>query len=179
MRRRNSGSIRSGSAGAGSAGAGSAGAAASRRRRSWPGILAALLLVVVPVLPVSPADRLSGPIAADVVTVTDGDTLAVRARIWLGQIIETRVRLRGIDAPEANGACPAEREQATAARRTVITLIRDRPVQLYDIQYGKFAGRVLARVETADGVDLAHELLRRQLVRRYGGGRRKPWCAAG
>ena len=46
----------------------------------------------------------------------DGDTIVVRARIWLGQEVETRVRLAGADAPELNGGCEVERRLARRAR---------------------------------------------------------------
>lgn len=57
----------------------------------------------------SPREPLAGPIPAMVVKVVDGDTLNVRARIWINQELDTAVRLLGIDAPELNGACEAER----------------------------------------------------------------------
>ena len=59
---------------------------------------------------------LPGPIPAALVRVIDGDTIEVRARIWLDLDLTTRVRLAGIDAPELNGACPEERRRAEEAR---------------------------------------------------------------
>ncbi len=58
---------------------------------------------------------LSGPVPATVIEVMDGDTVKVRARIWLGQDLSTRVRLAGIDAPELNGGCARERALAERA----------------------------------------------------------------
>src|SRR3989338_6548178 len=46
-------------------------------------------------------EPVTGPVAAAVLEVIDGDTIVVRARIWLGQAVETRVRLSWADAPEA------------------------------------------------------------------------------
>ena len=60
-------------------------------------------------------DRLTGPVAAELVRVVDGDTLAVKAHIWLGQTIETKVRIRGIDTPETKGKCAREVSMAAAA----------------------------------------------------------------
>ena len=51
------------------------------------------------------AETLTGPVAAIVERVVDGDTLAVRARVWLGQDIHVLVRIRGIDAPELKANC--------------------------------------------------------------------------
>ena len=46
---------------------------------------------------------------------------------------------------------------------------------LGDIQCRKYAGRVVARVETPDGEDFSRSLLRAGLGRPYDG-RRRPWC---
>jgi micrococcal nuclease len=40
-------------------------------------------------------NAVAGPVTARVLAVIDGDTLAVSARIWIGQTIETRVRPPG------------------------------------------------------------------------------------
>ncbi|HJO71887.1 MAG TPA: hypothetical protein QGG32_03410 [Rhodospirillales bacterium] len=44
------------------------------------------------------------------------------------------------------------------------------------IQYGKYAGRVVARVETAEGEDCAGLLLAAGLGRPHAGGRCADWC---
>ncbi len=61
-------------------------------------------------------NRLAGPVPAQVLSVIDGDTIEVRAVIWLGQVLSTRVRLAGIDAPELRGKCARERALAVRAR---------------------------------------------------------------
>lgn len=127
-------------------------------------------------LPASAREVVAGPIAARVVRIVDGDTLIVRARIWLGQEVETAVRLDGIDTPELKSPCAAERELAGRARDTIAGLADGRRVVLRDVRYGKFAGRVLARIETESGQDLATALLERGLGRAYRGGRRDGWC---
>lgn len=131
----------------------------------------------------APGERLAGPIGAQVLRVLDGDTIEVSARIWLGQNVETRVRLAGIDAPELRGACSYERELAARARAHLVARLgsvetRAARVTLYDISLGKYAGRVLARVQTAAGEDLSQSLLAAGLARPYRGGGRDPWCAA-
>ncbi len=114
--------------------------------------------------------------------MVDGDTLEVRARIWLGQELTTRVRLAGIDAPEARSDCPRERVLADRARAFLSARLRPAgarapaAVRLHDIRNGKYAGRVLARVESAAGLDLGRALLAAGLARAYDGGRRAPWC---
>ena len=60
-------------------------------------------------------ESLAGPVPALVTQVIDGDTLQVRARIWLGHEVATRVRLADIDAPESSAACPRARRLAGEA----------------------------------------------------------------
>jgi endonuclease YncB( thermonuclease family) len=127
-------------------------------------------------------EALAGPVPAVVTAVLDGDTLEVRARIWLGQELTTRVRVAGIDAPEALSDCLRERALATRARAYLSARLRPAgarapaQVRLYEIRNGKYAGRVLARVESAAGLDLGRALLDAGLARSYDGRRRAPWC---
>jgi hypothetical protein len=62
------------------------------------------------------AEIVPGPLPADLIRVIDGDTIEVRAHLWLGLELTIRVRLWGIDAPELDGICPAERDLAKSAR---------------------------------------------------------------
>ncbi|MGI9405695.1 MAG: thermonuclease family protein [Hyphomicrobiaceae bacterium] len=102
---------------------------------------------------------LKGPIAARVLRVIDGDTIAVRANIWLGQHIEVSVRLAGIDAPELRSQCRAARNLAHRARNHLHHLIAGTTVFLHDIRRGKYAGRVVATVRQADGSTLNQIML--------------------
>ena len=122
------------------------------------------------------ADVVPGPVPARVIEVVDGDTIAVRARIWVGQDVETRVRLSGVDTPEFNGRCGRERELAAHARAFVVEAIGGGTVKLIDVHYGKYAGRVVAYVETAAGDDLGALLIAAGLGRPYHGGARASWC---
>jgi micrococcal nuclease len=121
------------------------------------------------------ANGLDGPIPAQVVRVVDGDTLQVEARIWLGQSVDVRVRIDGIDTPELHGACDAERQAALAARAFLEKRLSDAAIQLRDVTYDKYGGRVLARVIDKDG-DVAAALIATGLARPYNGGQRQPWC---
>ncbi len=162
--------------------------AAVRAPRRWLTLVAAAaaLLAMGPLLvgsapAVGGSEPLAGPVPAGVVAVIDGDTLVVRASIWLGQQVETRVRLAGIDAPELRGSCARERELAAAARGFLEARLAKRGrggarVQLSDVRYGKYAGRVVARVTTVGGADLGRALLAAGLARPYGGGERSGWC---
>ena len=141
-------------------------------------VLGAMALLGLGILaaPVHGRDTIMGPVEAEVVRVIDGDTVVVRARIWLGQHIETRVRLEGVDAPELTGSCKRERRMAQQARSFMQSLIGGRGVLLRGIAFGKYGGRVIARVETADGEDCSRALIRAGLARAYDGGRKVSWC---
>jgi endonuclease YncB( thermonuclease family) len=132
--------------------------------------------LVVPVRVAGVPEVIAGPIPAKVISVVDGDTIVVRARIWLGHDVETRIRLDGVDAPELKGKCDFERQKALEARTLVGRLAEGGRVVLRNIQYGKYAGRVVARVETPAGKDFSRSLLDAGLGRPYDGGRRASWC---
>lgn len=146
------------------------------------GLACVLLLAAGPENQAAAAEAsLAGPVPAVVEAVVDGDTLRVRARIWLDQEVTTSVRLAGIDAPEIAGACPRERALARRAREFVARRLEtgrnDAPtVRLREVRYGKYARRVVARVETADGLDLGAALLAAGLAQAYDGRRRPAWC---
>lgn len=71
-----------------------------------------------------------GPIQAEVVRVIDGDTLLVRARIWPGQTVETKVRLDGVNTPEKRGKCVQEKELAAEATAFMETFVQATPISL-------------------------------------------------
>lgn len=120
---------------------------------------------------------LTGPLAAEVLDVIDGDTLAVRVRVWLDQEIVTRVRLTGVDTPELRGKCDREREMAGNARQALIGLLAQKNIRLFDVRHDKYAGRVLARAVTADGVDISKFLIEKGMARPYAGNARQSWCS--
>lgn len=126
---------------------------------------------------VSEARSVAGPYRAEVLRVVDGDTIDVRVELWLDQVLETRIRLAGIDAPELRSSCQAERLLAISARERVEALLFEREVTLRDVSFGKFARRYIARVETSDGHDLAQLLLGEGLAHPYDGrSKRVDWC---
>ncbi|MEQ9174413.1 MAG: thermonuclease family protein [Alphaproteobacteria bacterium] len=120
-------------------------------------------------------DSVAGPVAAEVVRVVDGDTVAVRARVWVGLTADSLVRLDGVDTPELRGKCDQERALAEQARDFLTALIGDGQVLLHGVASGKFAGRVVARMETANG-DAGTALMAAGLARAYDGGARGGWC---
>lgn len=138
--------------------------------------LFAVLLSLLPAASqATAATLLPGPVPAEVVDVVDGDTIKVRARVWIDTEVLVNVRMRGIDAPELQGRCDLETAMATSARNRLIELVQSGSVELFDISGDKYGGRVLAGVR-AQGGDAAEAMLRSGLVRPYQGHARQPWC---
>ncbi|OEJ64945.1 thermonuclease family protein [Magnetovibrio blakemorei] len=135
-------------------------------------ILLALILITIPA---QAKEILVGPIPAELVSVRDGDTIDVKARIWLGQTINVAVRINGIDTPELKGKCEAEIRLAHEAKVALGSLLNGGTIQLTDIQHGKYAERVLATV-TVDKLNVADRLMELKLARPYTGGKRGSWC---
>jgi endonuclease YncB( thermonuclease family) len=119
---------------------------------------------------------LRGGHPAEVLRVLDGDTFEARVHIWPGMDVTTRVRLRGIDAPEMHARCDDERVKALAARDALARLLSEGSVGVARIGQDKYGGRVDADVSTAKTPDVSAALLDRGLARRYSGGRRESWC---
>src|SRR5215471_17534984 len=88
-----------------------------------------------------PAGNLERPRAADVIRTIDGDTFEARVHLSPGQDVMTRVRLRGIDAPELKAACPEELRLAEAATDALRDLLRQGDVAVFNIGPDKYQGR--------------------------------------
>lgn len=150
---------------------------------SFPGLAGMLLLASVATEPVADSppplrlasEALDGPVSATVERVVDGDTIEVRARIWLGQSLVVRVRIDGVDAPELKARCEDERRRAEQARDFLSRRLEGADVKLSRVAYDKYGGRVRADVADKDG-DIAHALLGAGLARPYRGERRRSWC---
>jgi endonuclease YncB( thermonuclease family) len=113
---------------------------------------------------------------AQVVRILDGDTFDARVGVWPGIEIATRVRLRGIDAPEMKAQCKDEQARAQAARDALARMLDEGAVGIFEVTLDKYGGRVLAGASTRRTADVAAALLQAGLVRRYAGGRREHWC---
>jgi endonuclease YncB( thermonuclease family) len=122
-------------------------------------------------------DAVAGPVVGEVTDVLDGDTVVVRLHVWIGENIETSVRIAGIDAPEIHGKCEKERRMALDAKTELARLLKDNKISLYDIRLEKYAGRVLAVARTADGTDIGTHMLDTGFARPYHGKKRGAWCS--
>lgn len=113
---------------------------------------------------------------AQVLRVIDGDTFEARVNIWPGVEVTTRVRLRGIDAPELHARCDDERQRALAARDALTRFLSEGGVAVSRVGQDKYGGRVDADVSTARTRNVGEALVAGGLARRYAGGRRANWC---
>ncbi|WP_461495804.1 thermonuclease family protein [Pyruvatibacter sp.] len=142
-----------------------------------------LILAIVAVLwliqlqPLFAANKAPGPFNAQVLSCNDGDTCKMRVPVWLDTYIETKVRIRGIDAPEIRGASDCEVPLAEGALAALQTLLQSGSVTLHDVSHDKYGGRVLATVR-AGGIDVAADMIARGHARPYDGGAKDktPWC---
>lgn len=112
----------------------------------------------------------------DVIRTIDGDTFEARVHLWPGLDMTTRVRLRGIDAPELKAQCAQELKQAEAAGQALHELLGEGDVTIYNIGPDKYQGRVVADAATQRTPNVSAALLANGYVRAYGGGHRNGWC---
>jgi endonuclease YncB( thermonuclease family) len=130
----------------------------------------------VPELPI--AHRLDSSIVypAEVVRVIDGDTFEARVRVWPGLDVDTKIRLRDVDAAELHARCSGELAQAQAARAALETLLAEGSVTISRVGIDKYGGRVDAAVSTRNTADVSAALLNGGYARSYNGGKRGSWC---
>jgi len=113
---------------------------------------------------------------AEVLRIIDGDTFEARVRVWPGLDVDTKVRLRGIDAAELRARCDDERVKAQAARAALETILAEGGVAVSQVGIDKYGGRVDAAVSTRSTADVSAAMLNGGWARSYDGGRRGSWC---
>jgi endonuclease YncB( thermonuclease family) len=113
---------------------------------------------------------------ADVLRIIDGDTFEARVRVWPGLDVDTKVRLRGVDAAELHARCADELAKAQAARSALETILSDGGVALSRVGVDKYGGRIDATVSTRRTADVSAALLNGGFARSYDGGKRGTWC---
>jgi endonuclease YncB( thermonuclease family) len=151
-----------------------------------------LLLPATPVQPALAAIAAEAPAAADppvsrrldssltypaeLVRILDGDTFEARVRVWPGLDVDTKVRIRDIDAAELHARCPAELDQAQAARTALETILSEGSITITRVGIDKYGGRVDAAVATRSTTDVATAMLNGGYARSYDGRKRGSWC---
>ncbi len=130
-----------------------------------------------PARPAARADMMArGSHPAEVLRVLDGDTFEARVHLWPGLDVTTKVRLRGIDAPEMKARCREELTQAEAARDALVRILAEGEVAIGRVTFDKYGGRVDADAATRATPSVSQALLDSGLARAYDGGRRQSWC---
>lgn len=114
--------------------------------------------------------------SAQVMYVIDGDTFEARVHLWQGLDITTRVRLRGVDAPELKAQCLEESRMAQAAREALTAMLKEGGVTIYNVGPDKYNGRVVADVATRATSNVSAALIAAGHGRPYNGGHRAGWC---
>jgi endonuclease YncB( thermonuclease family) len=115
--------------------------------------------------------------AVDVIRTIDGDTFEARVHLPPDLNLTTRVRLRGIDAPELKASCQQELQMAETATNALRALLSEGGVTIFNIGPDKYAGRVVADAATRRTGNVSTAMLAAGHVRSYGGGHRSGWCA--
>lgn len=119
-------------------------------------VVAGLLAIAPPAAPNPPPS----------LRVIDGDTIVDHGRT---------IRIRGLDAPELHGHCPAETQLAMRARERLQQLLAD-GLSVYPSGRDRY-GRILAVVRDARGQDVARIMIAEGLAHPYDGrGPRGGWC---
>lgn len=113
---------------------------------------------------------------AEVLHVIDGDTFQARVRVWPGLDVDTRVRLRGIDAAELHARCAEELAKAQAARAALQVILDQGGVTVARVGVDKYGGRVDAVVTTRRTGDVSAAMLQGGWARAYNGRKRGSWC---
>ncbi|WP_430257935.1 thermonuclease family protein [Neorhizobium sp. IRS_2294] len=136
------------------------------------------VLFGAPAAEASAREEISGPVAAEILRVIDGDTILVEARPWPQQRVEVYVRIRGIDAPELKSKCHSVQQAGGDARQALETLTKaSATIELVNITGDKYFGRIVADVVLPDGRSAGSDLLLAGLVQPYDGGRKMvPVC---
>ena len=76
-------------------------------------------------------------------------------------LIETSIRVLGVDTPELRGKCDSERNKARVLKK---------------VKPDKYAGRHDAEIWLSDGRSLGDLLIGAGLAREYHGAARSGWC---
>lgn len=146
----------------------------SVRNRWWrdPNLVAYVGLTLLGLVAVAEWLDPSPPLGADcrVGYVYDGDSV----ELICGQKVTT-ARLIGLDTPELEARCEAEKSAALAARRALAAMVAGAAKVAVEIQGHDKYGRDLVRL-WLDDRDAADQMIEAGHARIYTGGQRESWC---
>ena len=137
------------------------------------------VLLLVPVLAFAQKQPQGVTYDAQILNVTDGDTVVISAPFLPAPLKpQLAVRVFGVDTPEKGhrAQCPIEAqrgEQASAFTKNLVAKSVKRQVILYS--WDKFGGRVLGDM-ILDGKSLRAQLIANGFAREYYGEAKQSWC---
>ena len=137
------------------------------------------ILLLVPVLAFAQKQPQGVTYDAQIIRVTDGDTVVIAAPFLPAPLKpELAVRVYGVDTPEKGHRAQCESENvrgqaATAFTKAQINAATKRQVILMD--WDKYGGRVLGDV-LLDGKSLRQMLIQNGYAREYYGEAKQSWC---
>jgi endonuclease YncB( thermonuclease family) len=137
------------------------------------------LLLIIPCLATAQKTPNGVLYDAQIVRVTDGDTVVIAAPFLPKPLKpELAVRIYGVDTPEKGfrGQCDSEKQRGEAASvftKTLINASQQRQVILYS--WDKFGGRVLGDI-ILNGQSLRAALIANGFAREYYGDAKQSWC---
>jgi endonuclease YncB( thermonuclease family) len=138
-----------------------------------------LLALAIPVLAMSQKTPQGVTYDANIIKVSDGDTIVIAAPFLPAPLKpQLAVRIFGVDTPEKGfrAKCESENQRGLAASEFTKKLVgssQKRQVILYD--WDKFGGRVLGDI-ILDGKSLRQQLITNGFAREYFGEAKQSWC---
>ena len=138
-----------------------------------------ILALLIPVLAFAEKTPKGVTYDAQIIAVTDGDTIVIAAPFLPAPLKpQLAVRIFGVDTPEKGfrSKCPQEDERGKAASKLSANAVAksvSRQVVLYS--WDKFGGRVLGDI-ILDGQSLRAMLIHNGFAREYFGDAKQSWC---
>lgn len=138
-----------------------------------------LLLLAVPVLAVAQKQPKGVTYDAQILRVSDGDTIVISAP-FLPQPLkpELAVRIYGVDTPEKGhrAQCVSEAQRGEAASQYTKNLVsQGQRFQVTLYGWDKFGGRVLGDI-IVNGQSVRQGLIQNGFAREYYGEAKQSWC---
>ena len=142
-----------------------------------------LLLLVVPVLAFAQKTPKGATYDAQILRVTDGDTVVIAAPFLPAPLKpELAIRVYGVDTPEKGfrAQCPSEAQRGEAASAFTKNAINSAAAgggkfQVTMYGWDKFGGRVLGDI-LINGQSLRAALIANGFAREYYGDAKQSWC---
>lgn len=113
---------------------------------------------------------------AEVVSVYDGDSIAVLLDLGMKMTVKASCRLFGLDTPEIRSKVAGEKEAANKAKDRVKSLVLGKNVVVQSVQKPDKYGRLLVKVWTEEGLCLNDLLIEEKLAIAYDGGSKISWA---